>query len=215
MGVLKITSWHREPEHTQGGYPVIYLDNAATSHPKPEQVFQAAREAAAALFGLADSARAIFTASATDSLNLGLKGLLRPGDHVITTTAEHNALRRPLAALEQLGVAVTWLPVSPSGLLDPDQVRAALRLTTRLIATHHGSNVTGALQPVEALGEIARRPGVLLLVDAAQTAGIHPIHMGQQASPSFRRPVRTGPRCARAWSASTWSGSSRGRRRSC
>lgn len=186
---------------------MIYLDNAATSHPKPEAVYRAAdaalraggspgrgghtlalaagrqvmraREAAARLFGLADAARAIFTASATDSLNLALKGLLRPGDHVITTRAEHNALRRPLAALEGQGIAVTWLPVDECGLLDPTLVRSALRPNTRLIATHHGSNVSGALQPIEALGEIARRAGVCLLVDAAQTAGIHPIHMGR------------------------------------
>lgn len=191
----------------QGGVPLIYLDNAATSHPKPEAVYRAvdaalraggspgrgghslalaagrqvlrAREAAAKLFGLSDPARVIFTASATDSLNLALKGLLKPGDHVITTRAEHNALKRPLAALEARGISVTWLPVSERGLLDPAQVRAALRPSTRLIVTHHGSNVSGALQPIAELGEIARRAGVFLLVDAAQTAGVHPIHMAQ------------------------------------
>lgn len=191
----------------KGGIPLIYLDNAATSHPKPEAVYRAAdaalraggspgrgghtlalaagrqvmraREAVARLFGLADPARAVFTASATEALNLALKGLLRPGDHVITTRAEHNALRRPLAALERQGVAVTWLPVDERGLLDPAAVRSALRPATRLIATHHGSNVSGALQPIAELGEIARRAGVFLLVDAAQTAGVYPIHMGR------------------------------------
>ncbi|BDG60071.1 aminotransferase class V-fold PLP-dependent enzyme [Caldinitratiruptor microaerophilus] len=182
---------------------VVYLDNAATSHPKPEAVYRAAdgalraggnpgrgghrvalaagrrvlaaREAVAALFGVKDAARVLFTSSATDSLNLALKGLLHPGDHCITTVAEHNALRRPLVALALRGVEVTWLPVSPEGIVDPGGVRAALRPNTRLIALAHGSNVTGALQPVAELGEIARRAGVFLLVDAAQTAGSHPI----------------------------------------
>ncbi|MGE5675535.1 MAG: aminotransferase class V-fold PLP-dependent enzyme [Mycobacterium leprae] len=184
---------------------MIYLDNGATSHPKPETVYTAAdqalraggnpgrgghrlalaagrrvlaaREAVAQLFGLEDSARVLFTTSATDSLNLALKGLLRPGDHVITTQAEHNALRRPLAVLERQGVEVTWLPVSPEGLLNPDSVMLAVRRNTRLIAVSHGSNVTGAVQDLAALGKIARRSHVLLLVDAAQTAGAWPIHM--------------------------------------
>ncbi|HEY3366779.1 MAG TPA: aminotransferase class V-fold PLP-dependent enzyme [Symbiobacteriaceae bacterium] len=187
--------------------PLTYLDNAATSHPKPETVYResgdalraggnpgrgghrlalgagrrvlAAREAVAALFGVQATGRVVFTASCTDSLNLALKGLLQPGDHCITTTAEHNALRRPLIALEQRGVHVTRVPVSADGLLDPAAVKAALRPETRLIAVAHGSNVTGALQPVADLGEIARQAGVMLLVDAAQTAGTQPIAAGR------------------------------------
>lgn len=183
----------------------VYLDNAATSHPKPDVVYRAvadalqaggnpgrgghryalaagrrvlaAREAVANLFGVADASRVIFTASATHALNLAVKGLLRPGDHCITTAVEHNALRRPLAALERRGVAVTWLPVSPEGVLDPQHVQQALRPQTRLIALAHGSNVTGALQPIAAVAEIARRAGVFLLLDAAQTAGVLPIDM--------------------------------------
>ncbi len=193
----------------KGGFPtesVIYLDNAATSHPKPPAVYEAmdlaarsggnpgrgghrlalaagrrlfsAREAVARCFGLSDSSRVLFTGSATDSLNLAVKGLLRPGDHCITTTAEHNALRRPLAALERQGVEVTWLPVSSEGLLDPKAVHQALRTNTRLIALAHGSNVTGAVQPVAELGNLARAAGVFLLVDAAQTAGSFPLDMG-------------------------------------
>jgi cysteine desulfurase family protein len=185
--------------------PVIYLDNAATSHPKPKEVGEAmlaalqgggnpgrgghrlaisagrrvlaAREAVAGLLGVPDSSRVLFTASATDSLNLALKGLLKAGDHCITTEAEHNAVRRPLYALERLGVHVTRLPVSPEGFVDPAPVQAALRPDTRLIALAHASNVSGAIQPIEAIAEIARRAGVLFLVDAAQTAGSHPIHM--------------------------------------
>lgn len=184
-----------------------YLDNAATSHPKPEPVYIAAeeslraggspgrgghrlalaagrrvfcaREAVAALFGVPDASRVIFTASATDSLNLALKGLLRPGDHCITTMAEHNALRRPLAVLERDGIQVTWVPVHPDGRLDPAMVSQSVRPQTRLIAVAHGSNVTGALQPVADLAEIARRSGAFLLIDAAQTAGAYPIDVGR------------------------------------
>lgn len=186
---------------------VIYLDHAATSHPKPVAVYRenlralraggnpgrgghrialaagrrvlAARETAAALFGLPDAGRVLFTASATDGLNLALKGLLRPGDHCITTVAEHNALRRPLGVLARQGVAVTWLPTDGAGRLDPGAVQAALRPQTRLIAVAHGSNVTGALQPVADLGEVARRAGAFLLVDAAQTAGTLPTDVGR------------------------------------
>ncbi|MFZ5826069.1 MAG: aminotransferase class V-fold PLP-dependent enzyme [Bacillota bacterium] len=199
---------------------MIYLDHGATSHPKPESVYRAAdealraggnpgrgghrlalaagrrvmaaREAVAAFFGLADSSRVVFTASATDSLNLALKGLLRPGDHVITTRAEHNALRRPLAALERQGVAVTWLPVCPEGFLNPLDLRAALRPETRLIGIHHGSNVTGAIQPVADVAEIARRHGALLLVDAAQTAGSHAIHMERKGIDLLAAPGHKG-----------------------
>jgi len=193
----------------EGAWPltdrIIYLDNAATSHPKPEPVYAAviealraggnpgrgghrmaldaarrvmiAREAAARFFSAPDAGRVLFTASATDSLNLALKGLLRPGDHVITTAAEHNALRRPLTVLERAGVRVTRAPVSREGLVDPGILRAALRPNTRLIALAHASNVSGAVQPIEAIGAIARRAGVLLLVDAAQTGGVLPIAM--------------------------------------
>jgi cysteine desulfurase / selenocysteine lyase len=198
----------------------IYLDNAATSHPKPapvagamlaalqaggnpgrgghrfavaagRQVF-AAREAMAGLLGLADSSRVLFTASATDSLNLALKGLLKPGDHCITTVAEHNALRRPLYALERLGVNVTRLPVSPEGFVDPADVKAARCPGTRLIALAHASNVSGAVQPIEAIGEIARQIGALFLVDAAQTAGSQPIHMAHMGIHLLAAPGHKG-----------------------
>ena len=185
--------------------PLIYLDHAATSHPKPEAVglavqaalqaggnpgrgghrlalaagrrVVAARETLAALLGAPDPARVLFTSSCTDSLNLALKGLLRPGDHVITTDVEHNALRRPLAALEQQGVLVTRVAVEPSGRVDLDQLRAAIRPATRLIAVSHASNVSGVIQPIAEIAEIACQAAVYLLVDAAQTAGIVPLDM--------------------------------------
>jgi cysteine desulfurase / selenocysteine lyase len=181
------------------------MDHAATSHPKPEAVYEqadaalraggnpgrgghrlalaagrrimTAREAIAGLFGLSDAGRVLFTGSATDSLNLALKGLLQPGDHVVTSSAEHNALRRPLAALTKQGVLVTRVPVRSDGSIDPAAVQAAVTPRTRLIAMAHGCNVTGALRPVADLGELARRAGALLLVDAAQTAGTHDLNM--------------------------------------
>jgi cysteine desulfurase / selenocysteine lyase len=182
----------------------IYLDNAATTFPKPEQVYRAvdhalreigvgpgrgsyrrglaasrmvfeAREAVAALFRIRDSARVIFTHSATESLNLALNGLLKPGDHVVSTTMEHNSLLRPLCLAEKIGVEVTWVPGDCCGLVDWKDIRAALRSNTRLVALSHCSNVTGALQPVAEIGALARKEGILFLLDAAQSAGAVPI----------------------------------------
>jgi cysteine desulfurase/selenocysteine lyase len=182
----------------------IYLDNAATTFPKPEQVYRAvdhalreigvgpgrgsyrqglaasrmvfeAREAIAALFGIKDSARVIFTHSATESLNLALNGLLEPGDHVVSTTMEHNSLLRPLHLAEKVGVEVTWVPGDRCGLVDWKDIRAALRRNTRVVAVSHCSNVTGAIQPVAEIGAMARKSGLLFLVDAAQSAGAVPI----------------------------------------
>ncbi|WP_281999587.1 aminotransferase class V-fold PLP-dependent enzyme [Geotalea uraniireducens] len=182
----------------------IYLDNAATSFPKPDSVYNAvdlalreigvgpgrggyrrgmaatrlvfeAREEVAALFGIADSSRVVFTHSATESLNLALFGLLRPGDHVITTTVEHNSLARPLHLLGRQGVAVTRVEADRHGFVTAAQVAAALRPKTRLVALAHCSNVTGAIQPIGEIAAIARRAGALLLVDAAQSAGMIPI----------------------------------------
>lgn len=200
--------------------PVTYLDNAATSFPKPPAVLQAvdealraggnpgrgghrmalaagrrvlgARDAVARLLGAPDSARVLFTASATDSLNLAVKGLLHPGDHVVTTAAEHNALRRPLAALERLGVSVTRLPVSSEGFVDPAAVREALRPQTRLIALAHASNVSGAVQPIADIAEVARRAGALLLLDAAQTAGSQVIDLARMGVHLLAAPGHKG-----------------------
>jgi len=178
----------------------LYLDNAATSFPKPEQVYRAvehtmrqvgvspgrggygrgidasrlvfeAREAIAAFFGIADSSRVVFTHSATEALNLAVRGLLRPGDHVVTTTMEHNSLARPLQEMSGKGVDVTWIEADAEGFVDPSRIRAALKPSTRLVALSHCSNVTGTVQPVEEIGEITRSAGVRFLVDAAQSAG--------------------------------------------
>jgi cysteine desulfurase/selenocysteine lyase len=183
---------------------MIYFDNAATSWPKPPGVAEAmvrfltdvganpgrsghrlaveagrivyrAREAVAELLNAPDPLRVVFGSNATEALNLALCGLLRPGDHVITSSMEHNSVMRPLRALERQGVEVTVVQCSPAGFLDPADVEAAIRPNTTMIALNHASNVVGTLLPVAEVGHIARRRGLLLLVDAAQTAGAYPI----------------------------------------
>lgn len=189
---------------------MIYFDNAATSWPKPPGVAEAmthylaeigaspgrsghrlaveaarvlygAREAVAELLHAPDPLRVVFGANATEALNLALNGLLRAGDHVVTSGMEHNSVMRPLRALERGGVQVTVVPCSPEGALDPADLAAAVRPTTRLIALAHASNVTGTLLPVAEAGRIARQRGILLLVDAAQTAGATPIDVRSDA----------------------------------
>lgn len=182
----------------------IYLDNAATSHPKPESVYRAmehalreigvgpgrgthrrgleatrlvfsAREEAAHLFGVTDSSRIVFTHSATESLNIAVAGVLKSGDHVVTTTMEHNSLVRPLHRAAQGGVEVTRVACGPDGLVDLDALAAAVRPGTRLVVFSHVSNVTGTIQPLDEICRIARQAGALVLVDAAQSAGIIPL----------------------------------------
>lgn len=181
----------------------MYLDHAATSFPKPKQfwedlltyqneiggspgrgVHRAADRAAemvyetrkdlASLFSVKDPNRILFTANATESLNLALLGLIRQGDHVVTTCLEHNSVLRPLNHLARTrDVLVSYVPLSPRGELDPSDVRKAIRPNTRLVAVNHASNVTGWILPLE---EIADRVGsVPLLVDATQTAGLVPL----------------------------------------
>ncbi len=181
--------------------PRIYLDNAATSFPKPESVYAAideynrrlgaplgrgayresmsaagivgrCRKRAAELFTAEAPEQIVFTFNATDSLNLALAGLLQPGDHVVTSAAEHNSLLRPLRALEdRCGIAISRVPVNVAGRIEPADIRKQLRPETRLVAVMHASNVTGTLQPIDDIGAVARQAGALLLVDAAQTAG--------------------------------------------
>lgn len=183
---------------------MIYFDNAATSWPKPPGVAEAmvhflsevganpgraahrravesgrilydAREAVAELFHAPDPLRVVFTKNVTEALNLALRGLLHPGDHVVTSSMEHNSLMRPLRALERDGVQVTVVRCSPQGVLDPADVEAAIRPHTKIVALNHASNVVGTLLPVAEVGAICRRRGVLLLVDAAQTGGAYPL----------------------------------------
>jgi len=189
---------------------MLYFDNAATSYPKPAQVIEAVlhflaevgaspgrsghrlsvqagriiydtREALAQLLNIDDPLRIVFGHNVTEVLNLALKGLLRPRDHVITSSMEHNSVMRPLRALERLGVRVTVVPCSSRGLLDPVEVEMAIAPETRLVVLNHASNVVGTLLPVRDVGRIARKHELLFLVDAAQTAGCWPIDVQADA----------------------------------
>jgi cysteine desulfurase family protein len=144
-----------------------------------EQMFLETRSLLGELFNVSPDHinRIVFASSATEALNTAVRGLLKPGDHVITTGLEHNALWRPLKMLERAEgmIELTVLPC-PDGLaVDPEDAANALRENTALVAAAHASNVTGALQPIAALGQICREAQVPFLVDAAQTAGIYPI----------------------------------------
>jgi cysteine desulfurase / selenocysteine lyase len=183
---------------------MIYLDNAATTWPKPPQVLKAmssvleraggnpgrsghrlsvaaareiydTREDLARFFHISDPLRVIFTGGATHALNLALKGLLKPGDNVVATSMEHNAAMRPLRYLEKKGVSIKVVRCASDGTLDPDEVAKVLNSKTRLIVCVHGSNVTGTILPVAEVASIAHEAGAFLLVDAAQTAGALPI----------------------------------------
>ncbi len=189
---------------------MIYFDSAATSWPKPPVVLEAmahfmnevganpgrsghrlsveaarivydAREAVVELFHGPDPLRVVLGHNVTEALNLALRGLLRPGDHLITSGMEHNSMMRPLRALEREGVELTVVGCSPEGFLDPAQVEAAIRSNTVMIAMNHASNVVGTLLPVGEVGRIARRHGLLLLVDGAQTGGCYPVDMEADA----------------------------------
>ena len=181
---------------------MIYLDNAATSFPKPESVYQAldrfarqdlanpgraghkmalaaeralddARHLLNQFFGGKGPERWIFTLNGTDALNMACKGVLNDGDHVITTDLEHNSVSRPLRALELAGrITLTRIHADGEGTVDPDAVRKAITPQTRLMALTHASNVLGTVQPVAEVGRLARNNDLLLLVDAAQTAGV-------------------------------------------
>lgn len=137
-------------------------------------MFQA-REAAATLFSAPDSARIIFTHSATEALNMALRGTLVPGDHVITSSMEHNSLVRPLHLLQAQGVKLTIVPAGSDGRIDPADVKRAVTPQTRMIAIGHVSNVSGTIQPIDAIAAMAREAGALFLLDAAQSAGCIPI----------------------------------------
>ncbi|MBR3764076.1 MAG: aminotransferase class V-fold PLP-dependent enzyme [Clostridia bacterium] len=180
---------------------MIYLDNAATTFPKPPQVLramtgvmerfganpgrgghrlalqagrvvEACREAAAALLGTSPE-RIIFTRCCTESLNLAILGFVRPGDEVVCSHGEHNAVMRPLARLvAEQSVAVKVLQPGEDGVLSAETLRQALTPRTRLVVLCHASNVTGVVQPMADLGAVCREKGVPLLVDAAQSAGV-------------------------------------------
>jgi cysteine desulfurase/selenocysteine lyase len=185
---------------------MIYLDNAATSWPKPSCVIEAisevleqaggnpgrsghrlsiaaariiydTREEIAQFFHVSDPLCVIFTGNATHAINLALKGLLKPGDHVVTSSMEHNAVMRPLRELEKSGVRLSVVQCASDGTIDVHDVIKAVNSRTRLVAIVHASNVVGTILPVSEIAAVARNAGALLLVDAAQTAGLVPINM--------------------------------------
>ena len=187
----------------------VYLDTAATSRKKPECVYEAmdrfmrdvgaspgrsvhrlgirasrlvsdAREKVANLLGVEDASRVVFTLNCTEALNLAIKGVLKPGDHVVTSSVEHNSAMRPLSAMmQERGIALTRAKANADGTTDSDEVRQCIRPQTALMVMTHASNVTGAIQPIEECGRIAREHGVPFLVDAAQTGGCIPIDLGR------------------------------------
>lgn len=194
----------------KGKYKVaIYLDNAATTYPKPEAVYAAVdhymrnigasagrgayrraleadglvfktRKLLGRLFNIEDVSRIVFTSNVTESLNLVLKGFLREGDHVVTSHMEHNSMWRPLKVMEkERDIRITTIPSPEGNALDPEQLERAMLPETRLVALTHASNVTGTLMPLKEVGQICRRHSVPLLVDTAQTAGVFPIDVNE------------------------------------
>lgn len=189
---------------------LIYFDNAATSWPKPEETMVAAnsyirhigaspgrsahrlsieagrivydaREALAQLLGAEDPLRIVFTKNATEALNIAIFGLLKPGDHAITSSMEHNSVMRPLRAMEKAGVELSVLPCSPRGELDPQDIVPLIRKNTRAVFLTHASNVTGTIMPAVETGKIVHEHGLIFCLDAAQTAGAFPIDVSEMS----------------------------------
>lgn len=184
----------------------IYLDNAATTFPKPPAVAQAVyeymtgsganinrgcynaayvveeqvletRQLLCELFHGPDCRNVVFTKNVTESLNVLLKGFLRPGDHVLTSSMEHNAVMRPLVQLEKAGISFTRVPCDGQGRLDADSLERCLRPNTRLVVMTHASNVCGTVLPIARVGRFCREHGLRFFVDSAQTAGVLEIDM--------------------------------------
>lgn len=188
----------------------IYFDNAATSWPKPPEVNAAmqkylkkiganpgrsghrlsveaaravynAREKIAQLFNISDPLRIVMTKNATEALNIAILGFLKAGDHVITTSMEHNSVMRPLRAMERRGVKLAVISCDQEGLVEPSQIKRAIKKNTTAIFMTHASNVIGTVMPVAEIGRMAHKHGLIFCVDAAQTAGCYPIDV--QATP--------------------------------
>jgi len=185
---------------------MIYLDNAATSFPKPKTVYQnvikamtkyggnpgrgshsmaiegakviyETRELLAQLFNLDDPMKVIFTFNATDSLNLAIKGLLKSGDHVIVTSMEHNSVLRPVKELEKIGVNNTIVSCEIDGKINISNIEKEIKDNTKLIITTHVSNLTGTIFPIDEIGKMCRKHQITYLVDASQSAGVLDIDM--------------------------------------
>jgi len=195
-------------EAKKAGADMIYFDNASTSYPKAPNVSQTigdilergcfninrgtyagayeisslvfeTREKLAKLFDCKSGRNVAFTSGVTHSLNIALKGLLKSGDHVLTTRMEHNSVIRPLASLEKNGVTVDIVRCEADGSLDLADLESKITTKTKLVVMTHASNVCGVIMPIQEVGAICRKHGTLLLVDSAQTAGVLPISMQQ------------------------------------
>ena len=188
---------------------MIYLDNAATTFPKPEEVYKSiddcmrnyganpgrsghklalkagrgiyeTRELICKLFNIENPMRVTFTQNATDALNLGIKGILKQGDHVITTSMEHNSVIRPIISLEEKGVTNTIVQCDLNGNLDINKLDEAIKENTKLIVVSHSSNVTGNIVDIKTIGDLCKKKNITFLVDAAQTAGVIDINVGEE-----------------------------------
>lgn len=186
-----------------GGRTMIYMDNAATTLRKPEEVAAAVvqamnsignagrgateaslsasrviydtRERLSRFFHADNPKQIVFTANSTESLNIAVKGILNPGDHVITTELEHNSVLRPLYECKERGTELTILPADKKGNISYEEMEDAIRGNTRAIVCTHGSNLTGNMVDILRAGKIAKRHNLLFIVDASQTAGVFPI----------------------------------------
>ncbi|MCG9969323.1 aminotransferase class V-fold PLP-dependent enzyme [Pelotomaculum terephthalicicum JT] len=186
---------------------MVYLDNAATSWPKPEtvhlemikcvkeyganpgrsghrmamkaseKIFEC-RENLARLFGITDPLRIVFASNATEAINLAVKGLLASGDHAIISSMEHNAVVRPLKKLETAGVELSIVKADLQGKIDPTDIAKRIKPNTTLLVVTHASNVTGTVNDLACLGRLAKKHNIFFMVDAAQTAGSYPVHAG-------------------------------------
>lgn len=187
---------------------MIYLDNAATTRPKPPGVAEAVaaamnaygncgrgvhddalsaartvygvRQKLADLFGCPRADHVAFTQNSTQALNIAISGLLTPGDHAISTDLEHNSVLRPLYRLRDQGMALDFVPAARTGRIDYDDFERLLRPNTRAVVCTHASNLTGDMVDIQRVGEFARRHGLLFILDASQTAGVFPIDMARQ-----------------------------------
>lgn len=200
---------------------MIYLDNAATSFPKPvgmiramedcllnycgnpgrsghylsmktgEEVYKV-RHTLAEIIGAENPERIVFTKNTTEALNLGLKGLLKSGDHVLTSSMEHNSVLRPLKALEKKGVTHSIIRAEVDGTLNPLDFEKALRPNTKLLVVTAASNTTGARSPLSELSRIARKRGILFMVDGAQAVGNYPLNVKDFAIDILAAPGHKG-----------------------
>lgn len=216
-GAICYAAGRANTSQTESMSDKIYLDNAATSHPKPESVYQrtlkalrgggnagrgghdaslaadrllfSAREALADFYAVADSSSFVFTQNATMALNTALFGLMRPGDRIVTSSMEHNAVTRPLRHLVDLGVEVFKVQADSAGLVDQQQLQqACLERPTQMLVLNHCSNINGQLQDIDGLGAFCRKENILFLLDGSQSAGSFPLAIESQQIDLYAAP---------------------------